>query len=103
MMFTLLGRLISLRSWWLFAGLSLNRDWPLAVGCFFWRGATRDRFLAEIRESLQAESPESLILASGLLGVDREKSHWDIIALEAEIASTGWDPVFTRERTGNTA
>ena len=84
-------------------GLSLNRDWPLAVGCFFWRGATRDRFLAEIRESLQTESPDSLIPTSGLLGADREKSHWDIIALEAEIASTGWDPVFTRERTGNTA
>ena len=74
-------------------GLSLNRGWPLAVGCFFWRGETRNRFLAEIKESLEAESSQSLILASGLLERDREKAYVDIAALEAEIASTGWAPV----------
>ena len=82
---------------------SLNLDWPVAVGSFFWRGVTRDRFLVEIRKSVKTESSESLILASGLLGENREKAYVNIAALEAEIAGTGWDLVFTAERMGNTS
>ena len=69
-----------------------------AVGCFFWRGATRDRFLAEVQQSLQNERASSPFFVSGLLGSDAEKSVWHIFALEKEIEKKGWDVSFKVER-----
>ena len=38
------------------------------IGCFYWRGHTRDRFLAEIKESIDSEAARSPFVRSGICG-----------------------------------
>ena len=75
----------------------MRQHWTLP-GCFFWRGATRDRFLTEIRESLEASGERSPYVNSGMCGHDPEDCRKRIERLEEKIAEVGWDRLFILER-----
>ena len=73
------------------------QQWTLP-GCFFWRGTTRDRFLTEIKESLEAWGGRSAYVNSGICGHDSEDCRKRIERLEDKIAEVGWDMRFKLER-----
>ena len=74
------------------------------VGCFFWRGETRDRFLAEIRQSVDTEQNRSPFLLSGIVGADPEDCLRRIETLEERVEEVGWDWPFKLKRMhGRTA
>ena len=75
----------------------MQQHWTLP-GCFFWRGTTRDRFLTEIRESLEAWGDRSPYVSSGMWGHDPEDCRKRIERLEQKIAEVGWDLRFKLER-----
>ena len=75
----------------------MGQHWTLP-GSFFWRGTTRDRFLMEIRESLDALGNRSPYVNSGLCGNDPEECRTRIERLEQKIAEVGWDRLFVLER-----
>ena len=68
------------------------------TGCFFWRGTHRDRFLAEIRESLDAEGNDSPFVTSWTCGKTPDVCRERIEALEDKVADVGWDRQFVSER-----
>ena len=72
-------------------------DWS-PIGCFYWRGETRDRFLAELRQSLVEEQTDSPFIRSGVLGNTPEDGLTDIEVLERRIEIAGWDPHFIHMR-----
>ena len=75
----------------------MGQHWTIP-GCFFWRGTTRNRFLTEIRESLDALGNRSPYVNSGLCGNDPEECRTRIEGLEQKIAQVGWDRLFVHER-----
>ena len=80
-------------------GVPSPLQWSLTLlGCFFWRGATRDRFLAEIRESLEGWGERSTYVNSGMCGHDPEDCRKRIERLEEKIAEVAWDRLFILER-----
>ena len=72
-------------------------DWS-PIGCFYWRGETRDRFLAEIRRSLDEEQADSPFIRSGILGKTPEDGLTHIKVLERRIEKAGWDLHFIHMR-----
>ena len=76
-----------------------GREHPTLLGCFFWRGATRDRFLTDIRESLNALGERSPYVNSGMCGDNPKDCRERIERLEEMIAQVGWDRFFNFERT----
>ena len=75
----------------------LMGDWS-PIGCFYWRGETRDRFLAEIKQSLDEEQTDPPFIRSGILGKTPEDGLTDIEVLERRIENSGWDPHFIHMR-----
>ena len=75
----------------------LMGDWS-PIGCFYWRGETRDRFLAEIRRSLDEEQADSPFIRSGILGKTPEDGLTHIKVLERRIEKAGWDLHFIHMR-----
>ena len=68
------------------------------TGCFFWRRVYRDRFLAEIRESLDAEGKDSPFVTSWTCGKTPDVCRKRVEALEDRVADVGWDREFVFER-----
>ena len=68
------------------------------TGCFYLRGETRDRFLDEIRRSLNEEQAESPFIRSGILGKTPEDGLTEIEVLERRIETVGWDLHFIHMR-----
>ena len=68
-------------------------------GCFFWRGGARDRFLTEIKQSVEVQENLSPYVRSGICGTDTETCQKNIVQLERIIAETRWDLRFTIEHT----
>ena len=79
----------------------LMGDWP-PIGCFYWRGETRDRFLAELKQSLDEEQTDSPFIRSGILGKTPEDGLTDIEVLERRIEKAGWDLHFIHMRRRRT-
>ena len=75
----------------------LMGDWS-PIGCFYWRGEIRDRFLAEIRRSLDEEQADSPFIRSGILGKTPEDGLTRIKVLERRIEKAGWDLHFIHMR-----
>ena len=70
--------------------VSTSRGCDYALpGCFFWRGETRDPFLAEIKRSLEAHGDLSPYVRSGLCGSNASHCRNEIERLEQSIADTG--------------
>ena len=67
-------------------------------GCFFWRGATRDRFLAEIKSSLDGHGADSAYVTSGLCGKNSDDCRQRIDRLEHKIDEMSWDLRFKFDR-----
>ena len=72
-------------------------DWS-PIGCFYWRGETRDRFLDEIRRLLVEERTDSPFIRSGILGEEPEEGLTGIEVLEKRIEKVGWDLHFIHMR-----
>ncbi|MDD9981588.1 MAG: toll/interleukin-1 receptor domain-containing protein [Gammaproteobacteria bacterium] len=68
------------------------------VGCFFWRGTTRDRFLAEIKSSLDKDGDRSRYVRFGLCGKNPDDCRERIERLEEIIAEMSWDLRFKFDR-----
>ena len=68
------------------------------IGCFYWRGKTRDPFLEEIRQSLEEEQAESPFIQSEILGRTPEEGTTRLDALENRIEAKGWDLHFIHMR-----
>ena len=79
----------------------LMGDWS-PIGCFYWRGETRDRFLAELKQSLDEEQTDSPFIRSGILGKTPEDGLTDIEVLERRIEKAGWDLHFIHMRRRRT-
>ena len=79
----------------------LMGDWS-PIGCFYWRGETRDRFLAELKQSLDEEQTDSPFIRSGILGKTPEDGLTDIEVLERQIEKAGWDLHFIHMRRRRT-
>ena len=80
-------------------GRSSGPQWGYSLfGCFFWRGATRDRFLAEIKSSLDVHEDRSPYVRFGLCGKNPEDCRQRIERLEHNIAETSWDLRFKFDR-----
>ena len=61
------------------------------IGCFYWRGETRDPFLQEISRSLDEEQADSPFIRSEILGRTPEDGKMRICELEKRIEAKGRD------------
>ena len=68
------------------------------LGCFYWRGRTRNRFLSEIRQSLDEEQAGSPFIRTQILGKTPEEGRARIDDLETKIETAGWDLHFIHMR-----
>ena len=68
----------------------LMGEWS-PIGCFYWRGQTRNRFLDEIKQSLNEEQADSPFIRSGMLGKTPEDGLTEVEVLERRVEKTGWD------------
>ncbi len=68
------------------------------LGCFYWRGRTRDRFLADIKSSLDADGDRSRYVRFELCGKNPNDCRQRIDRLEHSIAEMSWDLRFKFDR-----
>ena len=61
------------------------------VGCFSWRGDTRNRFLAEIRDSLASHGEASPFVRSGVFGKSAGECQQAVQGLASYLSNLGWD------------
>ena len=77
------------------AGARAN-PWPgghfAPVGCFCWRGDTRNRFLVEIRESLESDGDASPFVRAGVFGNTAAECQKGVDDLANCLSNLGWDP-----------
>ena len=84
-------------------GSSSGPQWGYSLlGCFFWRGVTRDRFLPEIKSSLDGHGDCSPYVRFGLCGKNSHDCQQRVDRLEHNIAEMAWDHKFRFDRIRQT-